>query len=141
MTASVCQLHALRRQRAPWAWLLAALLLMQAAVPALAAWAAQSRGLNLVDVCSVYGTRTVAVDADGRVDTAPTPHDTQAHGSSHCALGALASTALADPPALSAVRLHAPAVRPWADTRQRILPPDAPRVWQSARKHGPPLSA
>lgn len=141
MTASLPLLQSARRTPAWVAWVVAALLLLQAAVPLLAAKAAELRGLSVVEVCSVYGMRAVAIDRDGQVDQAPAPHDTQAHGSEHCVLSPLLTAALDHPP-LAAVHLHAPAPREAAPAAPRILPPDALRIWQAARKHGPPpLSA
>ena len=128
----------LRRAPARVAWLVAALLLLQAAVPLLAKVAAQARGVQLVEVCSVYGMQTIAIDRDGHVDPAPQDTGTQAHGNQHCVLASLLTAALVHPP-LAAVHLHAPApTHEVAALAARALPPDAERVWQAARKHGPP---
>jgi len=119
------------------AWLCAmvAVLLLQAAVPLLATWAARSRGVALVEVCSVYGVRTVAVDAPGEKAPAYVASD------SPCALASLlgpwAPVPVAALPPLPAPRFaanigHEPGAPP---------PPDASQRWLTWRLHAPPHTA
>ena len=118
------------------AWVAAAvigLLLLQAALPWLASQAAQARGVSLVEVCTVYGVRTVALPGDGSQHA---PSTAGAHGSDHCLLQALGFG-----PATDAV--PAQAVKPaseHAHKTPRATPAahDATARWAALRKHGPP---
>lgn len=143
-------MNRLPRRRPPlpsraWAWLLAAMFVLQAAVPMLAATVATRRGVNLAEVCSHYGVRTALpvalADAPAAPDDAPSPAPGP-HGSPMgCALtpllagAALASAAgvaplPAPPPATFAA--STPAVSPVADAAQR---------WLTQRLHAPPVPA
>lgn len=143
-------MNRLHRRRPPlparaWAWLLAAMFVMQAAVPMLAATAATRRGVNLAEVCSHYGVRTAlpvaAADMPAGPDDAPSPAP-GTHGSPlGCALtpllagAALAPAAgIALPPATQplALAVSTPAARPAADAAQR---------WLTQILHAPPVSA
>lgn len=122
-----------------WAWVVAVLLLVQAAVPLLATAAAAQRGVDLVEICSVYGARLVQVDA-GSPDSQSTPMPGQHAGGFDCALTPLlASAALPTP--VAAVVLHAP---PQAFTTlapaTEATPLDASRRWLAAQLHAPPRS-
>lgn len=127
------------------AWVLMGLLLFRAGAPGLAATAAQVRGTALVEICSVYGVRTVAVDAEGMpLDTAlhlPASQDTSPPaGLGDCALAALPLFELPPPdtlPARSPLLRQAelPRAAPAAD-----LPADADRRWWSGLKQEPPAA-
>lgn len=127
------------------AWVFATLLLLEALAPGLASAAARTRGTALVEVCSVYGLRTVAVDQDGMpLDTAfraPAPHDTSSSaGPGDCALAALPIFDLPPSDALSAL----PAPLEAAGLRYRPAPgappTDANRRWWSGLKQEPPAA-
>ena len=122
------------RSRA-WLWAMVALLLLKAAVPLLAMAAAQSRGVALVEVCSVYGVRTVAVD--GPAEPAPI----HAAGEGHCTLASLLGPwapvpAAALPQIPISAAIDGPTVElggpPRADASQR---------WLTAQLHAPPHTA
>lgn len=109
--------------------------MLKAAVPMLAAMAAQAQGKALVEVCTVYGVATVPLD-----DGAPAaPHAPSATGD-HCVLAAV--LALGAAPAATA----APRVAP-PDERDGVLPArssdaeDADDVWRARLGHGPPARA
>lgn len=131
--------------RRAWLWCLAVLLVLKAALPLLAAAAADRQGVTLAQVCTVYGVRTAAAlpaalpgehaPGDPQGDTLPS------HGSAeHCALASLAGGPLPD--AVPAVLAHAPP-QPTAAVPERAgpLPADAALRWLSARLHAPPWSA
>lgn len=133
-----------RAARQAWLWGLAVLLLLKAAVPLLAAAAADRQGVPLAQVCTVYGVRTMAAANAWQVNHAnpDSPGETlPSHGSAeHCALASLAGGPLPD--ALPAVLAHAPPQAPRAvPQRAGPLPADAARRWLSARLHAPPVSA
>ncbi|MCW7540976.1 hypothetical protein OOT46_24445 [Aquabacterium sp. A7-Y] len=123
-----------------WLWCAVAAFLLQGAVPLLATLAAEQRGWALVEVCSVYGVRTVVVDQDAsgkEKSRLPGQHA----GENRCSLTSLVgSVALAMRTA--AVHLHAP---PQAlvelDAARRSLPLDPSRRWLMQRLHAPPVQA
>lgn len=131
-----------RTTRQAWLWCLAALLVLKAAVPLLAAAAAAHRGVSLAQVCTVYGVRTAAAAA-----TMPADHvHSQSHGDTlpdhgggeHCALASLAGGPL--PTVLPAVPGHAPPQAPLATAAvSTALPADAALRWLSAQLHAPPV--
>lgn len=118
----------------PWVFALA--LLLKAAVPLLAVGAAHAQGKTLVEVCTVYGVATVAIDDASTLPV--TPDHGKAHTAEHCVLGGvLLGAALGA--ATSAVALHAPAQPAVAALAEPLpLPPDACATWMAQRKHGPP---
>ena len=135
-----------RAARQAWLWCLAALLLLQAAVPLLAAAAAAQRGVSLAQVCSVYGVRTADTGATPAMPAdhvhPQSPGDTLPdHGAGqHCALASLAGGPRPD--ALPAVLLHAPPQRLLQGARALpALPADAALRWLSAQLHAPPTRA
>lgn len=119
-----------------WAlWLAAFALLLKAAVPMLATASAHVQGKTLVEVCTVYGMATIAVDDQG----SPLPQsDTDgAHAGEHCVLSGL--LALGVPPAVKTVDLASP--MPGASLRVAATyfqTPDANAAWIARLKHGPP---
>jgi hypothetical protein len=117
------------------AWLLIALSLLKLATPWVASVAAQQRGVALVEVCSVYGVRTVALPKKG----VPMPAGEAAHGDSgDCVLASvLGAAGLGLHPA--AVLLHAPPqAPPWRMAMVLAAPHDASRRWLAAQLHAPP---
>jgi hypothetical protein len=136
MPATLRKMLTLRRPPAPVAWVIAAMLLLQAAVPLLAVFSAQAQGRVVAEVCSVYGVRTVNID----IDPAPAQDAPKAHGSEHCVLTPLLTASFGAPP-MAAVLLHAPAPLRVFHPAGHLTPPDATRSWVAARKHGPPLNA
>ena len=125
-----------RHPASRWAvWAFALALLLKAAVPMLASMSAQMQGKTLVEVCTVYGVATVALDDSGETKPMPADH-AGAHGSEHCALSAVLALAAPEPGPVIAVvatewvhelpvRTHEPA-------------PDAEADWIARLKHGPP---
>ncbi len=133
--------HSLRRLRPgtptcrAWLWALAALLLLKAAMPLLAAWSAHDRGVALVEVCSVYGVRTVA--ADGPAE--PAANHPAADGP--CALASLLGPWA---PLPTAAQPHIPAPDVSAGPAPHLrhpARPDASRRWLTSRLHAPPPTA
>jgi hypothetical protein len=124
-----------RQPASRWAaWAFAVALLLKAAVPLLATASAHVQGKSLVEVCTVYGVATVAVDE--RQGGAPPSEHGLPHAAGPCALGAL--VALAAPvaaPVRSTVPARAAAL-PSADSSSTA--PDACSVWVARLKHGPP---
>jgi hypothetical protein len=117
-----------------WAlWAFALALLLKAAVPLLATASAHAQGKTLVEVCTVYGVSTVALDGH---DSAPASDHAPAHASDHCALGGL--VAVGAPPALPAVfdaaYVSSASERSFASTSVS----DACALWVARLKHGPP---
>lgn len=109
-------------------------LLLKAAVPLLAATAAGAQGKTLVEVCSVYGVRTVALDS------APTEHPADAaHGGEHCALASLLALGGGAPP--TAQPALAPAAIDAATPAIATQPQDASARWLAGLKHAPPARA
>jgi len=120
-----------------WAlWVFAMALLLKAAVPMLASAAAEVQGKTLVEVCTVYGVKTIALDASSEA-----PHDSghsASHGAEHCALGGLLVAAALDAPEASPrVAADAGSLR-LAPDRHRPAPRDASAAWVAQLKHGPP---
>lgn len=130
-----CRKH--RTHHPAWFWALALLVLVKAAVPLLATVAAGARGVDLVEVCSIYGTRTVEVTAQADEKSAP-PATGHGIADGHCALSSvLGPTApsvhaesLAVVPKSEAARLHAP--RAALDRADPVL------RWLVGRLHAPP---
>jgi hypothetical protein len=128
-------LRRLSSRRAIWAF--AAVLLLKAAMPLLATASAHAQGKTLVEVCTVYGVALVPLGGQGGE---PAPDPAAAHGGEHCALTALAVSALAGPQTLGAVTGAQPddATAPEsAPTRAR----DACASWVARLGHGPPATA
>jgi hypothetical protein len=117
------------RARVLAGWVL--LLLLQTALPWLASQAALVRGVSLVEVCTVYGMRTVAVPASD--DAAE--HVPAAHEGDRCLLQALGygPVAVAQIDAVAATP-----TLPHPAERQAAAPHDAAARWAALRKHGPP---
>jgi hypothetical protein len=110
-------------------------MLLKAAVPMLATASAHVQGKTLVEVCTVYGVATVAVDDDG----SPTPQPVQsaAHNGEHCVLSGL--VALGAPPLVHRIDAKPPVAAgvlrvasTWFQTS------DANAAWIARLKQGPP---
>lgn len=114
-------------------WVFALAMLLKAAVPLLAAQAAQWQGKALAEVCTVYGVATVA--ADGTDPTAGHEGGV-AHAGEHCTLSGWVVLASAGAPSV-AVPVQAVAAIDQAGatpTWQR----DACAAWAAQLQHGPP---
>jgi hypothetical protein len=128
-----------RQRRAPpirhLLWLLVAIVLLKAATPLFASLAASIRGVPLVEVCTSYGVRMVAMGTEAGDPSVPAHHGDQAD----CALS----------PLLSSAPLAARSVVVPTRAAQASLPPclvvatahggDAMRCWLSRRMHAPPV--
>jgi hypothetical protein len=117
-------------------WVAVCALLLKAAVPMLASASAQVQGKALVEVCTVYGVATVALDDHG--DQGPAPEHAS-HAGDHCALSAL--MALAAPEGLAPSMPMAPAAAAKALPAPSSAAPDASAAWAARLKHGPPAFA
>lgn len=129
-----------RRLALRWAaWAFAFALLLKAAVPMLASASAQAQGKTLVEVCTVYGVATVALDHTHSEGAPAGPDHAGAHGQEHCALTALLALAAFTPQAIGAA-LPSAAPRSLALRNPRSAPPapDVCATWVARLKHGPP---
>lgn len=130
--ANMPAMHA-RRLIIRWTpWVFALALLLEAAVPMLAATAAQWQGKALAEVCTVYGVATVALDGSGGAG-----HEgAGAHAGEHCALGGWVVVALPGVlPVVTPGRVDVPAAPSRA---QPTLRRDACAAWAARLGHGPP---
>jgi hypothetical protein len=121
-------------------WAFAAALLLKAVMPLLAGAAAHLQGKSLVEICTVYGVRTIAVDNKGDAVPSPAHQDQRGHGSDHCALIALTALGTGHVPEVLAARdtTHTTAtVRGTLDAS----PHDVCATWMAQRQHGPPAQA
>jgi hypothetical protein len=114
-------------------WLFAAALLLKAAMPMLATASAQLQGKALVEVCTVYGVATVALDSHS--DT-PAPHQKADHEGAHCGLSGL--MAWSHSSASTPLFFGVAATSPSPPTRQPSVAPDASATWVAQLHHGPP---
>ena len=71
-----------------WAWIAVAALLLKAAVPLLATASAHAQGKTLVEVCTVYGVATVALDGAVEAGSDAPMHAALQHGDP-CTLSSL----------------------------------------------------
>jgi hypothetical protein len=127
------------RPTAPrWAfWMLALALLLKAAVPLLATASAHAQGKTLVEVCTVYGVATVALDAaEGKGET-PAPASPGAHGE-HCTLSSLLAFAAPPAPAPALLARATPPASDLAPAGRTPSAPDASARWVAGLKHAPP---
>jgi hypothetical protein len=131
------RLPTITRRLALWGFALA--LLLKAAVPMLASAAAEVQGKSLVEVCTVYGVKTIAVDGSEATEPASGQH--QPHGAEHCALGGLIVGGALEAPATDArVAASSCTVLP-TPSQPQPAPPDACATWIAQLKHGPPSFA
>ncbi|MBC7955677.1 MAG: hypothetical protein H7Y33_07405 [Cytophagales bacterium] len=127
--------------RQPWTsrlalWAAVCALLLKAAVPMLASASAQAQGKTLVEVCTVYGVATVALDEQS---PQPAPEHAQAHSGEHCVLTALVAFAAPEARPLALPVVQAGAAPPQAHPSPQA--PDACATWVARLKHGPPAFA
>ena len=127
----------LRRQSNRWAaWAFAFALLLKAAVPLLATLSAQVQGKALVEVCTVYGVATVALDG---TPSAPAHDGAPSHAGEHCALSAVVALSAPESPLPNLPRqvlLQMPGL-----ACSTPVPPDASAEWAARLTHAPPLFA
>lgn len=138
MLTATCLMHAARRKAHRIVGTVVALLMLQAALPMVAAFSARAQGVATAEVCSIYGVRTFAVDDQGRLVDTSTQVALAGHEASACAL----AQGLAGAPGVTSrvvtaapAEVHAPWVprRPWA-------PPRKPeRDWAALLTHAPPV--
>ena len=136
MLHSLCRLRPGTPTSRAWLWAMVALLLLRAAMPLLAAWAANDRGVALVEVCSVYGVRTLAVD--GPAEPASAAH-LSADGS--CALASLLGPGA---PLPTAALPPVPTADVSPGRHHHLRDPvrhDASQRWLTWRLHAPPHAA
>lgn len=120
------------------AWALALGLLLKAAAPMLASWAAGVRGLDVADVCSVYG---VAVVDAGRAPMPSSPTGGAPLGHDACTLASFAGAAPL-PASAATVPLASPAASPGDGPARAVAPPrDACARWAARLQHAPPVRA
>jgi len=117
-------------------WAAVCALLLKAAVPMLASVSAQAQGKTLVEVCTVYGVATVALDDQ---TPQPAPEHAQAHSGEHCTLTALMVFAAPEAQPLDVPPAQAGASPPLAQPSSQA--PDACATWVARLKHGPPVFA
>jgi hypothetical protein len=134
-------------------WAFVSTLVLKAAVPLLAAGAAQLQGVPVGSICGIYGV-TLPGKADPHAHhhaqhhahhghDAPAGDDAPAHGGSHrehCALTGLASMALPD----VATAPSLPATAALSPPQRRAAPRcggDACAAWAARMQHPPPAAA
>lgn len=113
-----------------------AALLMKAAMPLLATASAQAQGKALVEVCSVYGVTTIAVEG-GPPSQGSSSDGKVPHARDHCVV---AGVILLGMPALRSQIGAAPlpALPPFTLPDLSDGGPDAHAMWVARLKHGPP---
>jgi hypothetical protein len=117
-----------------WAlWLFACALLLKAAVPLLASASAGAQGKALIEVCTVYGVKTIALDGE------PAPDHQATHAGDHCALSAV--MALAAPQPAVVVNVEPRAAQAGPAPQAVDAAPDASARWRAQLKQGPPALA
>lgn len=114
-------------------WLFACALLLKAAVPLLASASAEAQGKALVEVCTVYGVKTITLDGE------PAPDHQATHAGDHCALSAVMALAAPQPAALPSLTPGAPQAIPSPQAVETA--PDASARWRARLKQGPPALA
>jgi hypothetical protein len=132
-------------------WAAVCALVLKAAVPMLAAGAAQMRGVPVAEVCTVYGVALPSASQAGHAHHPHHHHGAQAdhedhskhsataHSGDHCALTVLAALAVPDivPPTVAPG--HAVAAVRVAD--RSVVFRDASAAWAARLQHGPPSLA
>lgn len=122
------------------------MLLLKAALPLLAVGAAQAQGRTLVEVCTVYGVKTVALDAAASqvlADAADSDDGSHsgiaAPGGEHCALAAMvAVSAPGTGLATEALPSSSEGLPPPATAPPRTAL-DATALWAARLHHAPPI--
>jgi len=129
-------------------WAAVCALLLKAAVPTLAAGAAQMRGVPVAEVCTVYGVALPGSSPDEHAhhahhhehpgDEDHSSHSAAAHVGDHCSLSALAALALQDAPEFALAPAHGAHTDVLPE--RSIVFRDASAAWAARLQHGPPLS-
>jgi len=119
-------------------WAAVCALLLKSAVPMLASASAELQGKTLVEVCTVYGVTTLAVDADGHAVPVPDGHGA-GEAAQHCVLAGLLAWASPVPPTLAWPGSAPALLAPPAFASSGSMPLDAVARWAALRKHGPPV--
>lgn len=110
-------------------------LLLQAAAPMLASWAAGMRDLDVADVCRVYGVATAGRASD---DGRPAPADGALPGDIACALAASGSAA--PPPTATSQATPPRTARSDDGPAAAPLRCDACARWIARLQHAPPTA-
>jgi hypothetical protein len=114
--------------------------MLKAVMPLLASAAAHLQGKSLVEICTVYGVRTVLLDDQGHVSQAPAHQDERGHGVEHCALTALTALGTGHAPEAVAASVATHGTRLLREGVD-AMPHDACASWMAQRKQGPPAQA
>lgn len=120
------------------------MLLLKAALPLLAASAAQAQGKTLVEVCTLYGVKTVVLDAAGKVlgeasDLGDEHTDKAAPSGEPCVLAAVVAYAAVGREGSSDVLpSSSPDLIPPATAPPRPVL-DAAALWAARLHHAPPV--
>lgn len=115
------------------AWAFALALLLKAAMPLLATSSAQIQGKALIEVCTVYGVATVALDS---ADAPPMHDGAPSHAADHCALSGLTAFSGAAPVALASPESRAEPTCRAATGAAACL--DSCATWLARLGHAPP---
>lgn len=123
---------------------LALMLLLKAALPWLAVGAAQAQGKTLVEVCTVYGVKTVVLDAAGEVrgdaaDPGDSHTDTVTPASEHCALAGMVTHAAPGAATAALGRALPDEGLPPPATAPPRAALDATAVWAARLHRAPPF--
>lgn len=143
----------LRRQRLLTCWVAVCALLLKAAVPLLAATAAQSQGVPVARLCSLYGVATAQSFAAAHVGQAHHHHHAAAeaghggeshsaadHGRDHCALTAVVAMAVGQAAPPDAAPCEATLASPCGLGGDSSIA-DECALWAARLAHGPPARA
>ncbi|WP_062193695.1 DUF2946 family protein [Caldimonas taiwanensis] len=122
---------------------LALMLVLKAALPWLAVGAAQAQGKTLVEVCTVYGVKTVVLDDRGQVlDDSADPEDSHADAvaasGEHCVLASLVAHAAPGLVWTLPSRFYTEGLPPPATAPPRPVL-DAAAQWAVWLHHAPPV--
>jgi hypothetical protein len=140
-----------RSQRLLVSWVVACALLLKAAVPLLAATAAQLRGIPVARVCSLYGVTTSqmlhAAQHSGHAHHHATSdaghggesHSAADHGRDHCALTAVVAMATGQSADPSPISVDAETSQPERRGASPVV--DGCALWVARLGHGPPAFA
>jgi hypothetical protein len=118
------------------AWAFAFALLLKAAMPLLATGSAHAQGKALVEVCTVYGVATLALDAGG---SQPGHDGAPSHAADHCVLSGLVAFAGSDSLATVLPQAGGEPVR--RVSARADVAADACAAWLARLEHAPPVFA
>jgi len=140
-----------RSQRLLISWVAACALLLKAAVPLLAATAAQLQGIPVARVCSLYGVTTSQMlhaahhsehahhHATSGAGHDGGSHSAADHGRDHCALTAVVAMATGQSADPSPISVDAETSQPERRGASPVV--DGCALWVARLGHGPPVSA